>query len=343
VSFFGRGEIFVANPRNTCALAHEHWCETINPKKPMFRILTCTVLVAASLAAQSPRYLSWIPADAELVAHVDLSSARTSVIGRRLLRRAERWDLETVGRFTERAKDRQLEIGRDFVAVTVYSTPPDDVQPVLILTMSKAAAGLFDDLQGEPGYWAKTIDGRKVHSFRPGRRRVYSHVASLPGDTYAAVCCLDLDQLFQALEVIEGDAPSLVGSSNPLARIEPRPGRFLHVAVTRLKKLTARNPTSNLLKQATGFQLEAGESGGEVFAQLTLEGKSEEACDNIVNVAQGLIALARLVATNEDTPRRVKKGRRLLLNAIDVASDGREIHVNLRCSAEKLAAVLGEK
>lgn len=330
-------------PRNAMPFVHEHLGMTTNRTRCILRSLAVALSATGALAAQSPRHHGWIPADAELVAHFDLQAAKGTLIGERLLSRALGAELEPIARFSEWVKEHELEVGRDVASVTAYSTPPADAEPVLIVATSQAATGLFEDLSDDDGYWTKSIDGRQVHSFRVDRCRAYAHSVPLPDNGFATLFCLDLDQLFKSVSVIEGSEPSLAGSSNPLAKVKPRQGRFAHIAVTRMKKMAAKHPASNLLKQATGFRLEAGEVNGTVFAQLALDGKTEESCRNMVHLAQGLIALARLIASNEDTPADIKNGRMLLLDSLAIESVGREIHVELSCSAKKLAGALREK
>ena len=69
-------------------------------------------------------------------------------------------------------------------------------------------------------------------------KRVYAHAGASHRGLHPVTFSNDLDELFDALDVIDGARPSLAGSSNPLAKHAPAPGSFLFLVATDVSKLT---------------------------------------------------------------------------------------------------------
>jgi len=306
----------------------------------MISTLAFSILTATVSPWQNPQNNGWIPANAELVAHIDLTAAVGSTIGKALLKSSKEIEVDSIAGFTDWTAKLKLRLGRDITAITAYTVPPEESSPVLIISIIGDPEQLFDGLPDDSGYWMRTIDKHAVHSFKSEKQRFYAYSAKQSEGAVPVVFCKELDELFAAIEVFQGTIPSLKGSANPIAKIKGLPGTFLRVVASDVTKLIAKSPSSALLKESTGMTLMAGEVNDGFFCELSVGCKSEDSADNIASMAQGLIALSRLIATNEKTPANIRKARRLLLNAIQVAPDANRVQVSFRCVAAELAKLI---
>ena len=292
--------------------------------------------------------LAWVPANAEIVAILDLEAAGRTSIGGRLLRRATDKpdiDVRVFDDFSRWTKRRKLRLGVDLRRIVIYGRPGEKTVPIAVAAMSPEGAGrLFDAKHRDEGAWSRVVDGRRVHSFLIDKdERAYAHIAKTHKGTAPVILCQDLNQLFGAIAIVEGKAKSLRGSDNPIARRAPPPGTLLWVVASDVGKISKKGPTSNLLKESSSLLLEIGEHKGEFFANAQIGGKSADSAENIADMAQGLIALGRLIARNEKTSKDVKRARLALLRGLNVTADGRLVKVRFRCAADKIADQLDRR
>jgi len=302
-------------------------------------LATAALLPLAGPLAPDTLRRDWVAAEAVLVAHFDLAALAQSKLGSALLESEHVGGLAELTAWTE---EHGIELGRDLRGMTVYVSPGEDAQPVLILSTSAKAEGLLEALPEGADHWTKTVEGRLLHSIDYDGERLYAHVVEVGRDARAIVLSPVVEELLGAATCVEGKAQSLAGSGSPLAALEPRKGSYAFVAVSDLARLPATDLASEMLKEAVGFTIDVGEDEGHVVAEGSVTGKSEEAARDIAEAGQGLVALARIIAGHEDVSEEVRAGRLGFLDSIRISSKGRTIRAAIRLPVDAIAALLEE-
>lgn len=291
------------------------------------------------LAVPDGLHPEWIPAQVSVVAHLDLEALAQGRVGRVLLRHSGGMDVDALKRVLDWAEELELETGKDVRGMTVYGADDETFEPVLIVTMSAAAERLVASLPERADHELHRVEGREIHSFVSDDERFYAHVAPERKGSRPVVLTRDLDQVGHALAALEGQAPSLAGTDSSLASLGKKPGSFVAFSSSDVSRLD-QGPTSQIFGETQAVRFEAGEHEGRFFAELLIVGRAEDSVANIADMAQGILALGRLIARNEDTPDDVKAGRLLLLDSVRFAAEGRNFRVSFQCDAEKLARLL---
>ena len=197
---------------------------------------------------------------------------------------------------------------------------------------------MFDAKHRDEGAWSRVVDDRRVHSFLVDKdERAYAHVARSRNGTTPVVLCQDLDQLFGAIAIVEGKARTLRESKHPICQRQYAAGTFFRLVASDVRKLSKKGPSSSLLKESSTLAIELGEHEGEFFANALIGSKSEDSAENIADAAQGLIALARLIARNEKTTKDVKKERLSLLRGLEIKAQGSAVKLHFRCESGRIA------
>lgn len=263
---------------------------------------------------------SLVPADAPFLIHVDLRALLDSeTMGQLRPLLEEELEVEELAEIEARFGFDPL---RDLHAVTVFSAGDPEEDAVVVLRTSARIEDAVARLGEETDELrVGTLEGRRVY----GIEDTFGHIAAgRDPSERLVVLSEDEEQLWRAIQVIEGHAPSLAqakGSALPLA---PREGAFVQIAFTdALQDFAAEmgGPASRIGQLAQGFGLQLGEDRGVFFVDVRVETGEAEGATQVVSVLEGLRSLALMMG--EELP----PSSRELLDEIDFDAVGTRVEI----------------
>lgn len=273
--------------------------------------------------------LTLVPADAAFLVHVDLRGLLGSDLMAELrpLIEAE-LELDELG---ELEREFGIDPLRDFHAVTIFSAGSPEEDAVVVLRTSAriedAVARLrekTDDLR------VGTLEGRRVY----GMEDAFGYIA--PGRDAGerlVVLTEDEDQLWRAIQVLEGRAPNLARAEDSALPLAPRDGALVQLAFTdALRDFAAEmgGPASRVGELAQGFGLQLGEDRGVFFVDVRVETGEAAGARQVVSVLEGLRSLATLMS--EDLPPTSRE----LLDEVDFDAVGTRVEIRFERPVKRL-------
>ncbi len=268
-----------------------------------------------AVAMAEPLDQRQVAADAQWLVHVDLDTLRESPSARGLV---AVW-LQTEPARGQLVRVREaigLDVVRDLYSVTVYGKQLVPDRGVLIVRAAWDQPRLMAFLARQTAYAEKQQDGRSVLTWTERRAgRQHTVYAAFHGEEHL-LFSRDEGDLAAALNVLEGRAESLAESESVLARAAPE-GTVLLVRASGLSdaKLALKSP---ILRLSETLSLNAGETTEGAFVEIELTAGSAEHVPHFRDVAEGLVALARLMRANDDDVLK-------LLDAITIRTDDRTV------------------
>lgn len=115
-----------------------------------------------------------------------------------------------------------------------------------------------------------------------------------------------------------------------------RPGTCFLVHVSQEGLGHLNEDASRILGLAKQIHLEAGENAGEVFADATLQAKDPDTVNNVVALANGVMAMGRLTLASEPEGKQIID----LLNAVRITSQGSSVSAEFRMPTDTLIDTL---
>ena len=306
--------------------------------RTMWRMASGAVLVGACgaiapVAAAGPVNKGWIAADATWYVHIDSEAAVNSTLGKFAI--ANRGRLGIAGIDGIRALG--VDPFKDIKSVTIYDTDGDPEHAVAIASMTSAIERLVDLIKSDPGTRTMTVDGHDLIAFDDKGKTQYWHVR--PGDAPDMRVVLLSDDwkiVTDALRVVNGDSSSLARSpaTSPIAG-DAGSGSIVFIRAAELPQKVKDNPDPNasaLLGQVSGVQIDLGEREGEIYADAQLYTTSAEDTANMAQIAQGLVALGRLIT--KDNPDLASVSN--VLAATKIEPHDRQLQLRFRYESHKV-------
>ncbi len=293
---------------------------------------TLTVCFAGGAAA-GPVNKAWIGADAKWYVHVDAEAAVGSALGQFVVANRGRLGLEGM----DGLRALGIDPFKDVKGVTIYDTDENPEHAVVVASTTAAVEQLMDMLRSDPATRTMEIEGHTLVAFDDNGKAQYWHVR--PGatpDTRLVVMSDEWKVVTDALKVVDGGSSSLarIGPGSPLAG-EAGSGSIVFVRASELPAPVKNNPDPNasaLLSQVGGVQLDVGERDGEIYGDALLFTSSGENAANMSQVAQGLLALGRMITKDNADLAPVSA----VLGATKVEPSDRQLKVSFRFPSKKV-------
>lgn len=307
------------------------------------RILIRTILAAVAVGAlggataAGPVNKNWIAANATWYVHLDAEAAVNSSLGQFVVNNRGRLGLEGIAGL----RDLGIDPFKDIKSVTIYDTDDDPEHAVVVASTTSAVEHLMDLLKSDPATRSMSVDGHALLAFDDKGKTQFWHVrAGETPDARVVFMSDDWRTVTDAVKVASGDRSSLAraGAGAPLAG-EPGSGSILFIRAAELPRNVRENPDPNasaLLGQVGGVQLDLGERAGEVYGDAQFYTASAEDAQNMSQVAQGLLALGRMITKNN--PDLAPIGAALA--AVRVEPQERQLKVNIRFAARQAVEAL---
>jgi hypothetical protein len=101
--------------------------------------------------------------------------------------------------------------------------------------------------------------------------------------------------------------------------------------------LLGMEPASEILRLSDGVTVDLGEAGDQAYGEAMVSAASPESAANIADVMEGMLALGRLIATEEPEARPLAD----LADAVNISFHDRKITVRVTFDTEHLLWILG--
>jgi len=310
----------------------------------MRTITLCTVLSASILALTiSPRAISklsapfegpnpgLVSADAAWLVHIDVEQALQTRLGRLLFDAGRaRLDFDAANIENEIGIDPMREIKR----VTAYGLSTEGGPGVIILEATPALDRIIDELKAEHGdVTTELLEGYEILRWDQG----VASIRATGGDRRMLVFGPEDETLLLALRVIDDAMPSLADVEHPVFNRSLRRGAFLSVqvpdaGVLRRKLADAAQDPPEMLRLTQAASLQLGEHEGISFLDSAFAVESDKDAQDIADVAQGLIAMGRLMLREEPDFAELEP----IIRAITIHAEGPQVRIVFELPADQL-------
>jgi hypothetical protein len=307
--------------------------------------LVAAVLALASVAQAAPFDAKEVSADVKFAAHVDVDALMAS----HLVKSArEQIFKERPGVEAKAAAIRSLfrfDPMTDLHGNTIYGTQPLKKDTGVVIIHAKVDQKLLTDLaKANPGYESTTYGKFELHSWLKEGGLKRDHAAFFKPDVI--VFGASLDELKAALDVLDGAKPNISKDYASLAASIPS-GTIL---IAGAKDLAAADLhfESPLSKKIDSILLVAGEDQGQVAVHATLNVKDAATAQKMKTVADGALALAMLVKSDDADLMKLVNGVKVTVADKTVRLEAQSpadlllemMHKHLMKKARRLSSIL---
>jgi hypothetical protein len=256
--------------------------------------LAAVVLGFAGLAQAGPLDLKEVSADAKWAAHLDVDALMASSLFPKLRDQILKEHPGAESALSAIRTFWRFDPFTDLHGITIYGTQLKKDTGVAVVRAKVDQKFLLEVVKNAPEHQVSTYGKFELHTWlKEGKKR--ENAAFFKPDVI--VFGASADELKAALDVLDGTKPNFAGKSESPTGLTP-PGAIL---VAGAKDLGDANlhPESPLSKQADSALLVVGENQGNVFVRATLNVKDAEIARQIKTVADGALALASLVKSDD--------------------------------------------
>jgi hypothetical protein len=264
-----------------------------------------------------------VPADVDLVVHLDLEGFKQTQVWKHVLATLEREELEEGLEDLQELKSRfGIDPLTDVRAVTLFKIEAEEEPTVVLFSTSTAVDEALKRFQKEGDYERVTASGVELHTWGAldsAGERVFAYLHTGAGAERVVVLSGNQDSAVHAARVLRGEDPSHARAGTAL-KLAPAPGSFLYVATNTIPHIED-TPASQVFGLAQGIQLDLGEAGGLLRAHMGITTASPKDATDISNVMNGLISLARLAGAELGEALEILTGIRLNTRGSEVLFD----------------------
>jgi hypothetical protein len=213
----------------------------------------------------------------------------------------------------------------DLRSITVYGTQLKKDTGVGIFHAKVDQKLLTDMVKANPGYEATTYGKFELHTWLKDGGPKHDHAAFFKPDVI--VFGASTDELKAALDVLDGTKPNVSAAYEKLASAIPS-GTILFAGARDLAEANL-HPESPLSKQVDSALLVAGENQGQVFVRAVLNVKDAEVAKKVKVVADGALALATLVKSDDADLMKLVAG-------VKVTATDKSVHLEGQAAVDLL-------
>ncbi len=290
------------------------------------------VLLAMRGGFAAPPDFARVPAEVNWLVHLDVDALHGSTVFQRACTKAlAQWEFLAL-RLDKANQQYGMDPAKDLHGMTVFGPRLSEAKAVLVMRADWAAETFRRKLALAPDHTVAADGPYEIHHFAQKDRGQARPVAAACWKQGIFVFGQAGNEVKFSLEVLDGKRPSLSGLSTSLAAEVPAGtillARMIHVGDC----LPVESP---LLKQTEQIDFVCGEKAGEWFVHAKLQAKSPEAARQAKQVAEGLLAMARLRQAGDVDSLK-------LLDRIRLGIDDRTIELDFRAPAGDVARFVEE-
>jgi hypothetical protein len=293
---------------------------------------------AAGAAWAGPLDKRFVGAEATWVIHVDLEAALSSTVGKLMLE-----DEEALEGLRELKSEFGIDFRNDVKGVTLWGREAEGEDAVVVVHATAVVDELLEHFREEAGLEEIEAGGYELLRCSDGGESCYAHVRrTRHGDDRIVFISRSEKDLVRGLEVADGDEASAAGAG-AIIRDEPGEGAFLFVSIPEIATLVpgeALGDVPAVFGMIQGVRLEAGERGGELFADAAVTAESSENALMVSQAANGLIAIGKMLAGTGDEPELAEAMK--FADKLKIASKDRTVTFSLRCDAGQVREMIAQ-
>ena len=284
-------------------------------------VLLASLCLATVPALATPLQKAEISPTANWALHADVDAFRNSTLGKLLLAELKAQGVEE--KMQSFAAIFSFNPLTDLRGVTLYGKGKDRNNAVAIIDGQFDADKLLSILRLNPKYQEIPYQGVTLYGWLNEDKNGGTAGQLMYGYNHKGqevVISSGLDALKAAVDTLKGPG---AGASTGLLNQMPQGdrGTFLQIGATGIGEIVGQDPKAAILQQADSLSLSAGETAEKLFIGLRLQGQSPEVADNILKMAQGVVAMAQL-ATQEQ-PKLSELAKNVTVSRDDKIVQGR--------------------
>lgn len=292
-------------------------------------VTSATLLVMRGGHAAPPDF-SLVPADVRWLVHGDIDALQRSTAYQRVFKKLFVQWKPLAAHLDKVNRQYGMDLAKDLHSLTFFGPRLSQGGAVLLLRADWAPETFRRKLALAPEYAMAVEDGYEIHRFAQKDR---GHVRPLAGAFWKEdvfVFGQTADEVKLSLAVLDGKKPALSGRGPLLAAAVP-PGTILVARMIGVgDSLLVESP---LLMQTEQIDFVCGENGGECFIHAKLLARSPEAAQRAKQVADGLLAMARLRQAGDADALK-------LLARIELRVDQQTVGLDFQAPADDVARCL---
>jgi hypothetical protein len=289
--------------------------------------LAATVAALTAAASAGPLDKSRVPADATWIVHVDAEAALECSVVRFIL---DQHGEDHLGDLDEFKAQFGVDPLNDIKDLTVFGVGTDGEDAVALLTTTAAVDDAIKMLAAQGEGTAKiTEGGYELLSWNEHDQVQYVLVRPLGEDRRLVYLSKDKSRLAAAADVGAGRARGLKGREPSALSADPGAGAIVFIASDVIPSHGHHDHASMVLDKARAFRFEAGESGDNLYADLSVTTGSSEDATNVVEILQGLKAMGRMFCQGEPDLAPIVQ----LADAVKVSADESSVAIRINYSA----------
>ncbi len=257
-------------------------------------VLVMVAVLSAGLCAAALE-TAHVPADAQWVFHMDCEVFAAGYLGQRVVA-----DVQDRYQSKIEAKTRYLgsDLTRDIHGVTLFGVGNDEADAVMLVYGQFDRGRLLELLQRDEAYDTTIHRDRVLHHWHD-RRRSKDQVGAFAADD-VIVISQSVERIQDALDVIDGQKDPLAERPDaPLrALVDSTRGAFLVAAADDVSTLVRGTEHAAVLQNSRTLSITADEVNDVFRLNVYLEAKSEQAAQQVEQLARGMLAYAALQQDN---------------------------------------------
>lgn len=300
-----------------------------------FACLTTAALFALAGGATADQLaLNWLPPDLKWVAHLDAEAFFASDLGQALTENDD-FDFADI-EFADIEENLNIDVETELMGITVYHPAGGGEVAIISLAETVDLQAILDTAEAEhaEGHRKVVIDDVPLHVWDDN---VVTFLA-IKGSKRYIVAGEDPMLIAHAAAIALDKAESYDDADKTTMKLQPPDGAMLFGAVASGKMLPDMDVVSEVIKHADAFTLAITEREEAIEAAVSMSAESREQAKDIVDVIDGIFALVRLNAKDNEWFDQFAQFTR----DAKVERTGREITLTFRTDTETLLKLLGK-
>jgi len=281
----------------------------MNTRQHLLAAACLPLLTAVATPARAGFDAAAVPADAQWVVYVDLSTLRASALGTELMTMVPKVDLDSEDFPVKVNVPKLLEsIGTATAYGTNFSEDPDKMDGALVVRGSEDLrkivqafflAGAADE-SGKAEFDITEVKDLGVEAYAVQGEVL---VALPPGNSI--LVGKSRESLTAARALLASDKGSLArAKDSPLAALIPKSAQTYLLAASMVPRghdlFDGAGPQARVLQMARAASVAIGEDGAMTTARIQIDAESSEMADKLVRILQGLAAMLSFTETDDE-------------------------------------------
>jgi hypothetical protein len=319
---------------------------SVSWKESMIRSVAVGLCIGAGLssAQAGPLNKQWVDGEAKWVVHMDVEAAMASSYGPRL-QQLYQVAIEGLGDGEPREVLRRagIDLMRDVKGATLYGMDSRGEEGVLVVHAAAGVDRLLEPLSEHlPGFERVADAAPMTFSWMEGKSRRYGRIQPGPAEGERLIILARSIEEFRRNQTVLGDAAaSMQGAiEEPMAR-NPARGSMLFVMARGLNedgKGAARGQAAMLSRLTSTLVFDMGESGMQSWAEVSLAARKEREADAMIQMMNGMIAMAQVTAHTEPEYERYAA----MLDAVSIGKAGQIVTARMNAPSSLMLELMSE-